>query len=107
MDGFHLSNAFLDELGLRDRKSAPETFDVASYVALLQNVRHQPEQEWWAPDFSRVTDEPVPNGYCIKPEVRLVVTEGNYLLLQNGLWNNVKSHCNEVWLLEVDHEIET
>lgn len=105
MDGFHLPNSVLDRIGLRDRKGAPDTFDAEGYVELLRNVLAEPDRDWFAPDFSRVTDEPVPNGFCIRPRTRLVVTEGNYLLLP-GRWAEVRQLCAEVWYLDVDHEVE-
>ena len=39
MDGFHMSNAVLDELGRHGRKGAPDTFDVDGYLAILERVR--------------------------------------------------------------------
>ncbi|WP_018602621.1 hypothetical protein [Mycobacterium sp. 155] len=38
MDAFHLSNKELLRLQRRDRKGAPDTFDVAGYVSLLRRV---------------------------------------------------------------------
>lgn len=106
MDGFHMYNADLDRLGRRNRKGAPDTFDVEAYVELLANVVKHPDEQWTAPDFSRVTDEPVPNGYRVEPDTRLVVTEGNYLLLPDGAWSKVKPLCAEIWFLDVDHDVE-
>ena len=44
MDGFHLSDAALDRLGLRDRKGAIETFDAAGYLALLRRLRAEADR---------------------------------------------------------------
>jgi len=57
MDGFHLSNAQLDRLGRRDRKGAPDTFDVDGYVHLLRRLRAERERPLYAPDFDRRLDE--------------------------------------------------
>src|ERR1700754_203915 len=65
MDGFHLSNAQLDRLGLRDRKGAPETFDVDGYVQLLRRLRSERERPVYAPDFDRRLDEPVAAGLVV------------------------------------------
>lgn len=101
MDGFHLLNEELVRLGLRERKGAPETFDVEAYLELLRKVRDLPDESWPAPGFSRVTDAPVPGAHRIPPEVRLVVTEGNYLLLP-GPWAPVRELCAQIWYLDVD-----
>jgi pantothenate kinase len=80
MDGFHLANAELARLGLADRKGAPETFDSAGYVALLHRLRAAAERVY-APSFDHVMNEPIAGSIPIEPSVRVVVTEGNYLLL--------------------------
>jgi len=105
MDGFHLRNSVLDEHGWRSVKGAPKTFDVGAYVQLLRNIKLQPEREWRAPGFSRVIDEPVDDEFRIGPEVQLVITEGNYLLLP-GPWSAVREQCDEVWFLDVDPAVE-
>jgi pantothenate kinase len=80
MDGFHLANAELARLGLADRKGAPETFDSAGYVALLRRLR-TPSELVYAPSFDHVMNEPIAGSIPVEPAVRVVVTEGNYLLL--------------------------
>ena len=80
MDGFHLANVELERLGLADRKGAPETFDAAGYAALLRRLRSASDLVY-APSFDHVMNEPIAGSIPIEPSVRVVVTEGNYLLL--------------------------
>lgn len=80
MDGFHLANIELERLRLTDRKGAPETFDAAGYVALLRRLRSTSELVY-APSFDHVMNEPIAGSIPIEPSTRVVVTEGNYLLL--------------------------
>ncbi len=103
MDGFHLANAQLDRLGRRDRKGAPDTFDAAGYVALLRRLR-TPDTTVYAPAFDRKLEEPVAAAIGVPPEVPLVVTEGNYLLLEDGPWDSVRSLLDEVWYVESDED---
>ncbi|MFD4328281.1 nucleoside/nucleotide kinase family protein [Nocardioides sp. NPDC058538] len=98
MDGFHRSNAELDAMGARGRKGEPDTFDAERYVEALRQVRGRERVEW--PTFSRVTDEPVPGGVVIEDEP-IVITEGNYLLLDEGPWKNVRGLVDEVWFVDV------
>jgi pantothenate kinase len=105
MDGFHLPNSTLARLGLADRKGAPETFDAAGYASLLARLRAGGPREVDAPSFSRVHDAPVPGAHRIAPTVRLVICEGNYLLLGTGAWAQVRACCDETWFLQVDEEI--
>ncbi|NEB03622.1 nucleoside/nucleotide kinase family protein [Streptomyces sp. SID13726] len=100
MDGFHLADVELDRLGLRDRKGAPETFDAAGYAALLKRLREETDDVVYAPGFERVLEQPVAGAVPVLPTARLVVTEGNYLLL----WPRVRSQLDEVWFCAPDED---
>ena len=102
MDGFHLAQAELQRLGRADRKGAPDTFDSAGYVALLRRLRQQRADEIvYAPEFRREIEEPVAGAIAVLPQTQLVITEGNYLLLQEGPWAEVAPLLDEVWYVEV------
>ncbi|MET9750390.1 nucleoside/nucleotide kinase family protein [Streptomyces ardesiacus] len=106
MDGFHLADAELERLGRRDRKGAPDTFDAAGYAALLERLREQgaePDGDTvYAPGFERVLEQPVAGAVPVPPTARLVVTEGNYLLLESGAWARVRSRLDEVWFCALE-----
>lgn len=104
MDGFHLANAELIRLGRRDRKGAPDTFDVDGYVTLLRRLREQ-QHPLYAPLFDRDLEESIGSAVRVEPEVPLVVTEGNYLLFDEHGWDGVRPQLDEVWYLQVD-EVE-
>ncbi|MYS23551.1 hypothetical protein GA0115240_15377 [Streptomyces sp. DvalAA-14] len=105
MDGFHLSNAQLDRLGLRDRKGAPETFDVDGYVALLRRLRAERERPVYAPDFDRRLDEPVAARLVVPPRAGLVVTEGNYLADDGPGWDQVRDLLDELWYVDAPRRL--
>ncbi|MFJ5642360.1 nucleoside/nucleotide kinase family protein [Streptomyces sp. NPDC093223] len=102
MDGFHLADTELDRLGLRDRKGAPATFDAAGYAALLRRLREDTGEVVYAPGFERVLEQPLAGAIPVEPAARLVVTEGNYLLLPDGAWSRVRPALDEVWFCEID-----
>ena len=104
MDGFHLADAELDRLGRRDRKGAPDTFDSAGYAALLRRLREETDDVVYAPGFERVLEQPIAGSIPVPPAARLVVTEGNYLLLTEGSWARVRPCLDEVWFCETDEE---
>ena len=104
MDGFHLADSALGRLGLLDRKGAPETFDAWGYAALLRRVRTARETVW-APGFERDLEQPLAGAIAIAPEVELVVTEGNYLLLDRPEWRAVRAELDEVWFLDVPDDV--
>ncbi|WEO93748.1 nucleoside/nucleotide kinase family protein [Streptomyces sp. FXJ1.172] len=101
MDGFHLADAELDRLGRRGRKGAPDTFDAAGYAALLRRLREEAGEVVYAPGFERVLEQPLAGAIPVPPAARLVVTEGNYLLLAEGSWVRVRPLLDEVWFCEI------
>lgn len=104
MDGFHLADVELDRLGLRDRKGAPPTFDAAGYAALLRRLRAEEDtgDVVYAPGFERVLEQPIAGAVPVPPSARLVVTEGNYLLLGMDAWPRVREQLDEVWFCELE-----
>ncbi|MFJ7946262.1 nucleoside/nucleotide kinase family protein [Streptomyces sp. NPDC096354] len=106
MDGFHLAQAELDRLGRAGRKGAPDTFDAAGYAALLRRLR-APGDQWpvYAPAFDRALEEPIAGAVPVLPDVPLVVTEGNYLLHDDGPWAPVCRLLDEVWFLDLDPDV--
>ncbi|GAA2841562.1 nucleoside/nucleotide kinase family protein [Kitasatospora paracochleata] len=105
LDGFHLSNAQLDRLGLRARKGSPESFDAWGYAALLQRVATERFRDVYAPDFDRDLDEPVAARHVIRPQTRLVVTEGNYLASAEAPWQQARTVLRELWYVDEDDDL--
>jgi pantothenate kinase len=102
MDGFHLHDDELARLGLTERKGAPETFDVAGYVALLRRLRESPGQTVHAPAFDRSRELVVEEAITVRPGHTLVVTEGNYLLHDGPGWSELRPLLDEVWFVEAE-----
>ncbi|RQO51628.1 nucleoside/nucleotide kinase family protein [Variovorax sp. KBW07] len=107
MDGFHLANVELQRLGRADRKGAPDTFDSAGYVALLQRLREQrPDGNIvYAPEFRREIEEPIAGAIAVLPSTQLVITEGNYLLHDAGPWAGAAAMLDEVWYVDIDDAV--
>ena len=104
LDGFHLAHQLLVENGLVERKGAPDTFDAAGYVALLRRLRDPAEGVVYAPRFDRDIEDSIANAIPVPPDVPLVITEGNYLLLRSGPWVQVAGLLDEVWYLDLAEE---
>ncbi len=101
MDGFHLADVELSRRGLLGRKGAPETFDAEGYAALLARVRGR-EPLVMAPAFERDLEQPLAGALPVPGAAGLVVTEGNYLLLDEPRWAAVRAQLDAVWHLRVD-----
>lgn len=104
MDGFHLAQKELARLGRADRKGAIDTFDGAGYVALLRRLRDAAEEVVYAPEFRREVEEPIAGAVAVPREVPLVVTEGNYLLVDCEPWCDVRAVLDEVWFVVMAEE---
>ena len=105
MDGYHLSNLALRELGRADRKGAPDTFDALGFTEILKRVKHEVDQNIYFPVFDRSIEESIAAQGVITPEIKLVITEGNYLLHNDNNWGGVKKFLDESWFIEVDDQI--
>ncbi|CCB72749.1 conserved protein of unknown function [Streptantibioticus cattleyicolor NRRL 8057 = DSM 46488] len=102
MDGFHLADTELRRLGRLGRKGAPDTFDPHGYAALLRRLRApEPGVTVYAPAFDRELEQPVAGSIPVPPHVPLVITEGNYLLLNDGPWTALRSLLDEVWWIDL------
>jgi pantothenate kinase len=103
MDGVREVDAALDLLGLRDCKGAPDTFDAAGYAALLARIAAG--ETVWAPAFERDLEQPIAQAILVPAGARIIISEGNYLLLPTPEWQAVASWFDEVWFCELEDEV--
>ncbi len=99
MDGFHLDDRLLEEDGLLSRKGAPETFDAAGCVALVARLRAGGEVIH--PVFDRSRELAIAGAGRVPAGTRLVVVEGNYLLLNRAPWRDLAGLWDLSVMLEV------
>jgi pantothenate kinase len=104
MDGFHLAQTELHRLGRQEHKGTPDTFDVFGYLALLRRLRDRNEEVVYAPRFDRALEEPIGSAIAVPRDVPLVVTEGNYLLLDSGAWAGIRPLLDECWYINPDED---
>lgn len=104
MDGYHLADVELNRLGRLDRKGAPDTFDAAGYAALLQRLR-QADDDVWAPAFDRTIEQPIAGSIPVLRSARVVITEGNYLLLDGEAWQWARAQLDAVWFYDLDDDV--
>lgn len=105
MDGFHMSNEKLIELGRRDRKGAPDTFDVDDFAKSLADVRDGHGRDIRFPIFKREIEASAPDAGVIPALAKLVLVEGNYLLHDGSGWEKIGDYLDETWFLDVDDEL--
>jgi len=89
MDGFHLSNAALDAANLRAFKGSVETFDADAFVSLIERLRDN-SGNVLAPAFDRSADSTVADAICVGQQERIIIVEGNYLLLDREPWASLR-----------------
>jgi pantothenate kinase len=105
MDGFHLQDDELTWLGRLEYKGAPDTFDVDGYVGVLRRVAADPDRTVYAPSFDRDRELSLAGAIPVRPEHRLVITEGNYLLVDAPGWRDIGALLTECWFLVGDGDV--
>jgi pantothenate kinase len=105
LDGFHLADVELERQGLLRRKGAPETFDAWGYAAMLGRLRARPEHTVYAPGFERDLEQPLAGFIAVPAEVEVVLTEGNYLLLDRPEWQAGRGLLDEAWYVDIEAEL--
>ena len=105
MDGFHLSNEELINLGRRDRKGAPDTFDVSGFISLIKKVKHEPQVDYKFPIFHREIEASVNDEGVVPKESKVIVIEGNYLFSEEHNWNGLFPLLDHTWFIEIDDEV--
>lgn len=103
MDGFHMLHAKLIALGTARDKGAPHTFEASAFAEFIASLRHA-EGPVSGPGYSRETEDVVQNAFIIAAESRILVTEGNYLLLSTAPWWQVKPQLDLAVFIDVPRE---
>ena len=109
MDGFHLTkaelSAFPDPAAAFARRGAPHSFDAASFVDAVRSVA-TPGTGASLPSFDHGVGDPTPGGLRIEPAARVIIVEGNYLLLSDPPWCRLRDHrlLHETWFVDVTLE---
>jgi pantothenate kinase len=104
MDGFHMRHSKLEKLGTVKDKGAPHTFEGGEFVEFLK-VLKVAEKAVSGPGYSRKIEDVVDDAFTVAPETRILVTEGNYLLLSEPPWNGVKALLDLAVFIDVPREM--
>ena len=106
MDAWHLANDVLVARGSVARKGAPDTFDSLGYLVALRRLRAQQSSDptVWLPEFRREIEDSVGQAVEVHGGHCLILTEGNYLLLDAPFWTDVREELDECWYLDLDEE---
>ncbi len=103
VDGFHLAQAVIDAKGLGDRKGSPETFDAWGFVNLVTRIASPADEAVvYAPKFDRSIEEPITGAIPVRPADGLVIVEGNYLLLGDSPWAEIRPTLDLCVYLELE-----
>ena len=104
MDGFHIRHDKLEAMGQVEFKGAPHTFEGAEFVGFLHHLK-QATEAVSGPGYSRKIEDIVENAFTIQPEVKVLIVEGNYLLLTEGPWAGVRSLLDYAVFIDVPRDL--
>ncbi len=99
MDGFHLDNAILDEMGMRQRKGAPETFDADGFIHMIRRLREGGQV--FHPTFDRTRDLSIAGSGYVPANCQVVICEGNYLMFDEAPWRELA----DLWDLTIRWDV--
>jgi pantothenate kinase len=105
MDGFHLSNKVLKELGRSDRKGAQDTFDVQGFTTLIERIKMDSADPIYYPIFDRSIEESIAAQGVVYPSTRVVIVEGNYLMHDKDGWQEISPLLDQSWYAFLDEDI--
>ena len=105
MDGYHLSNEELIELGRRNRKGAPDTFDVVGFISLITKVKNEIAKDHTFPIFHREIEASRADEGLVPRNIKVIIIEGNYLFSEEYNWNKVFPLLDQSWFIEIDDEV--
>ena len=105
MDGFHLSNKVLKELGKSDRKGAQDTFDVKGFTTLIARIKSDGADPIYYPVFDRSIEESIAAQGVVYPSTRVVIVEGNYLMHDKDGWQEIAPLLDQSWYAYLDEDI--
>ena len=105
MDGFHLSNKVLKEIGSSDRKGAQDTFDVKGFTNLIERIKMDSADPIYYPIFDRSIEESIAAQGVVYPSTRVVIVEGNYLMHDRDGWQEISPLLDQSWYAFLDEDI--
>ena len=105
LDGFHLADSELHRLGRHARKGAADTFDAAGYVHLLRRLRERNDPVVYAPTFDRGLEAALAGVVPVPSSVPMIITEGNYLLVDDPIWGQVRGLLDATWYLDPGEDV--
>jgi pantothenate kinase len=105
MDGFHLSNKVLKELGRSDRKGAQDTFDIKGFTNLIERIKLDSADPIYYPIFDRSIEESIAAQGVVYPSTRVVIVEGNYLMHDKDGWQEISPLLDQSWYAFLDEDI--
>lgn len=105
LDAFHLSDTVLHTLGRHDRKGAPDTFDPAGYTHLLKRLRSREDDVVYVAAFDRDLEDSIAATVAVHRDVPLIITEGNYLLLDDEAWKPIRGLLDESWYVDPGEDV--
>ena len=103
MDGFHLDDQILKDRNLISKKGAPETFDVMGLISFLSRLQNEPEVI--VPIFDRSLELSRSSATIIPKETKVIVVEGNYLLLKSKPWDNLQKFFDVSVMISCEEKV--
>eukprot|EP01038_Epipyxis_sp_PR26KG_P016003 gene16003-21715_t len=107
MDGFHFSKAQLSSFPDSEiafaRRGAHFTFDGEKFVNCLNQLKQNKIGSF--PSFDHSIGDPIENDIIVTADHKIIIIEGNYLLLDESPWNSIKNILDFIYFIDCPLEI--
>jgi pantothenate kinase len=105
IDGYHYDDSVLIARGLRPRKGAPETFDVAGIRHMLDRLKRNEEAEIAIPVFDRSLEIARAGARLIPRDINVLIVDGNYILLEQNPWSSLAPYFDVTVNIRVPEDV--
>lgn len=105
MDGYHYDDTILNDRNLIARKGSPPTFDVAGFIHMIARVKQNNEPEIAVPVFDNKLGLSRAATRMIPQDAKIVIIEGNYLLLKTAPWSHLATMFNITVMVEMPEKV--
>jgi pantothenate kinase len=109
MDGYHFTKAHLSSMENHEeafkRRGAHWTFDAAKFVEDLKNLKQNRAGKF--PSFDHGVGDPVEQDIEVTHHHKVIIVEGNYLLLDIEPWNQIKDILDFTYFIDCDLNVSS
>lgn len=105
MDGYHHDNSVLEAMGILDLKGIPDSFRAEDFITKFKEIKADSAAKHYCPMFDRQSESSIANAIEVNASHKLIITEGNYLLLAKEPWRGLRDLLDRIWYIQANEDL--